>query len=110
MKKILVLFIEMFAFVQLFGQQHVQETYPTVRFKCVDNRHDSVVIVREEFPVHFELRYDDKPAGLLSPSDCWDFPEKDYYGSGSLKNKPKPQSAQAWEAWLCMRIILAFAG
>lgn len=105
MKKLLVLFISIFAIVQLNGQQNVQETYPTVRFKCVDNRNDSVVIVREELPVHFELYYDGKRAGLLSPSDCWDHPEEDYYGNGSPKNRPIPQSAQAWEAWLCTRII-----
>ena len=71
----------------------------------MDNRGDSVVITQEELPVHFELYYDGKRAGLLSPSDCWDHPEKNYYADKSPKNKPTSQSAQAWEAWLCTRII-----
>lgn len=105
MKKLFVLFVCVFTVVQLYGQQYIRETYPTVRFQCVDNRGDSVVITQEELPVHFELYYDGKRAGLLSPSDCWDHPEKNYYADKSPKNKPTSQSAQAWEAWLCTRII-----
>ena len=104
MKKLFVLFICVFTLVQLYGQQHSHETYPTVRFKCVDTRGDSVVITHEELPVHFELDYDGKRAGLLSPSVCWDNPDLEF-GYGSPKTDPRPKSAQAWEAWLCTRII-----
>lgn len=104
MKKLFILFISIFTAVQLYGQQYVRETYPTVRFKCVDNRSDSVVIVREELSFHFELYYDGKRAGLLSPSVYWDNPNLEF-GYGNPKNDPTPKSAQAWEAWLCTRII-----
>jgi|GEM_PF-1106230 hypothetical protein len=104
MGKLFILFISIFTVVQLYGQQYVRETYPTVRFKCVDNRSDSVVIVREELPVHFELYYDGKRAGLLSPSVYWDNPDLEF-GYGNPKNDPKTKSAQAWEAWLCTRVI-----
>lgn len=105
MKKLLVLFVWIFTIVQLNGQQDVRETYPTVMFKCVENRSDSVVIVREELPHRFELYYDGKRAGVLSPSDCWDHPEENYYANESPRNNPTSQGAQAWEAWLCSRII-----
>ena len=82
MKKLFVLFVCVFTVVQLYGQQHIRETYPTVRFQCMDNRGDSVVITQEELPVHFELYYDGKRAGLLSPSVYWDNPDLEFgYGS-----------------------------
>lgn len=104
MKKILVLFVCIFMIVQLYGQQNAQESslYPTVSFKW-DEQSDSILIVREELPNHFELCYGGKSAGKLSASIYWD--EETDFEYGNPKTDARPKSDQAWEAWLCTRII-----
>lgn len=107
MKKWILLLTCACTIVQLYGQRYTKN-YHTVRFEFENGQSDSVTIVREELPYNFNLSYFGKQAGELSPSAYWDMKDGDdenYYKDRDPKNNPKTHTSEAWEAWLCTRII-----
>ena len=129
MKKWILLLTCACTIVQLYGQRYTRN-YHTVRFKF-EIEEDAkniggITIFGSEFgnynqdikvriayspmeiPYNFNLSYFGKQAGELSPSAYWDMKDGDdenYYKDRDPKNNPKTHTSEAWEAWLCTRII-----